>query len=119
MPYIITTRSPSASVRVAATQEPAVLVRSRRAVATLDEVRAAIDALVQAGSYPTLGRIGKLTEDGGTVTLPDGTVIEVSTTDWYALIQAALDADGVPPLVAENDQDRTEILDAYNAAQGG
>lgn len=95
MPYIITTQWPS--------HDPSgkwhYIVKSRRAVATLDEARQAV--------FPHA-----LPESGGTVgPLPDGTVIEVGPASEREM----LDVIGVKFAVTAHDS--TSVIDAYNAAQ--
>jgi hypothetical protein len=91
MPYIITTIRPQRRNPddLAAGYED---VRSRRAVATLDEARERARTIVQGQDWErhtiTLGSwcasVRNLGESGGTIgPLPDGTVIEVERAHWY------------------------------------
>lgn len=115
MPYIIVTkRTPLGS-------PPGGLIHrvSRRAVATLDEARRIAEARAederdrQSGfgeepdDSPVLAA-RNLPEQGGTVTLPDGTVIEVEYVDQNALGMMAGLRGSSKGAVA-----------AYNAAQEG
>jgi hypothetical protein len=97
-PYIVTTRRPEG------------YAVSRRAVATLEEAREVVWEVLPAGSA-WAGRAFT----GGTVTLPDGTVIEVERTTWNALADALNGPQFVWPASTEAAQ-RAQI-DAFNARQ--
>jgi hypothetical protein len=109
MPYIVTTKREAIPL---ARDFPHALPNgpdhvSRRAVATLEEAQ---DLVREAGATVAAAVI---TESGGTITLPDGSVIEVVPMDEeemrsYASISGVNDAYERP---------MTEILDAYNARQ--
>jgi len=91
---------------------------TRRAVATLDAaqdkaMRAVITASVghsadDWGGYAHVART--LPEDGGTLRLPDGTVIEAARVDWGYFTGYQTDAQPGDALCMAS-------LDAYNAAQ--
>lgn len=130
MPFVITTKrrgEPSPLFRGGK-----LIVVSRRAVATLEEVGdAARDVMFAVKGIGARARL--LVEMDAwdnrstlTLTLPDGTVIEVESVTWEALIDAAdLPRDLVPANVAldptyheaQRAMARHEIIDAYNAAQ--
>jgi hypothetical protein len=88
MPYIVTTNSPRGSFYP---PHPNVAI-SRRAVATLEEARSSVHAVIhplrtnQRQGFDEASRL--ITESGGTITLPDGTIIEVESTSWYDLAVA-------------------------------
>lgn len=101
MPYIIETRRNANA-------------RSRRAVATLDEAQDYLMALAgewqQEGIWPN-----DLTDQGGTIPVPDGTIIEVRQVEWLALWKASglhKPSGGWEALVEQN---RSEIINAFNA----
>jgi hypothetical protein len=81
---------------------------SRRAVATLEEAQ---DLVREAGATVTAAVI---TESGGTITLPDGTEIEVEQTTPQA-IYAELRPHSSLPWWRNYTLDA--LLDAYNARQ--
>jgi hypothetical protein len=94
---------------------------SRRAVATLEEARrGAFDRLQvengapeiwDAGEYQScIDDVERISGSGGTITLPDGTVIEVGEVDWGALMLAA-------GMRADYSYTEQQILHAYNARQ--
>jgi hypothetical protein len=87
-------------------------VVSRRAVATLEEARRGL-LKTDDSLYATAM---SLPESGGTITLPDGTVIEVRRVMWADLIAEAARESGItkgmPPA-----EWQPRILDAYNARQ--
>jgi hypothetical protein len=105
MPYIVTTKQRVPNWDGVG---DAPLMRGfRRAVTTLEKAQ---DLVREAGATLTAAVI---TESGGTITLPDGSVIEVVPMDEeemrsYASISGVNDAYERP---------MTEILDAYNARQ--
>jgi hypothetical protein len=92
---------------------------SRRAVATLEEAQDHIYSVCAEGETDDeiiADEIDRMPEQGGTITLPDGTVIEVEQTMWADLIAEAAGASGVTEgMDAAETQQR--ILDAYNARQ--
>jgi 16S rRNA G527 N7-methylase RsmG len=114
MPYIITTTT--ASARSIDSQRDVGYIVTRRAVATLEKAREAVASSVRANNPYAFAKIvaakNAVTESGGTITLPDGTVIEVAPTTWHDILAA------LPPHVARqvagND---TATIDAWNAAQ--
>jgi hypothetical protein len=111
MPYIITTTAPSA--RSIDGQRDVGYLVTRRAVATLEETRAAVWTQVfDSGSRRIDGsEVDALPESGGTIgPLPNGTVIEVRRV---RLLDLAVNVPG-DTLGSE-----AAIIDAYNAAQGG
>jgi hypothetical protein len=138
VPYIVTTRYRSA--HTAAFDR----VRSRRAVATLDELEARLYnevAGIHGEAFEPLCatiedlclRIDSGEESGGTVgPLPNGTVIEVERATWCSLDRAALIAVHGTTLDPVTCMDRSldcpesqigegrqqQIIAAYNAAQG-
>jgi hypothetical protein len=103
MPYIVTTKR-RGYMGLGLVRSPRVV--SRRAVATLEEAQ---DLVREAGATVTAAVI---TESGGTITLPDGTVIEVEQTTWWTLASHA-------GFKGANRAAQAEylILDAYNARQ--
>lgn len=115
MPYIITTHTYGWAMPGHGTHSA-----TRRAVATLDEARAAAHTSANMPATPSTldalmgvrAAIDALPESGGTVgPLPDGTVIEVEPIDWTSLQHAVGTARRVPATPAA-------IIDAYNAAGG-
>ena len=105
MPYLITTKR----------RQYGLVVVARHAVATLDEANIEIAAR-HAGSINRFA----VTESGGTVTLPGGTVIEVEPTAWQDLaLVAGLTFPATVGNRAEdgNEKVQSEILDAFNAKQ--
>lgn len=105
MPYIITTLHPWADAN-----EPARRARTRTAVATLEEARAAIKRSVNAiGTPDDRFAAHHLPESGGTIgPLPDSTVIEVRRVDWPAI------TGNLPDSV--NRESATAVLAAFNAS---
>jgi hypothetical protein len=101
-------------------------VLSRRAVATLDDARDEVErrwtATLPWAQEGIRGRIDlKITESGGTVTLPDGTIIEVEATTWQWLAARTdlFDRQSVARYAGQGDTNvQRRILDAYNARQG-
>jgi hypothetical protein len=89
MPYVISTKTHSA---------PGVQTiwdYSRRAVATLDEARTYLYENVPSQRHVGWTHdVKHLPVAGGTITLPDGTVIEVERVEWDALVGLA----GLDPL---------------------
>jgi len=122
MPYTITTWHNEDAVPIPVIPKPK---DTRRAVATLEEARAAVnnalyriegemdDPRPLAGFY---AQADTLPESGGTIgPLPDGTVIEVRRRSWRDLSpycrfhpDAEIGDDPIDPTPAE-------IIDAYNA----
>lgn len=106
-----------------------MLTVSRVAVATLEEARGKVCETLL--SYPNRTSPAwdalftdalTIPESGGTITLPDGTVIEVEQTTWLALSEAVRDR-SVPEiayLVMKAEQGSPEaqqrILDAFTAS---
>lgn len=130
-PYIITTNEPfNAVVHV---HRPAF---TRRAVATLDKARVVVRESAQEADEATkhstwltdswrnaLRAANTLPESGGTITLPDRTVIEVAPTEWLEIF-AALDisSDQAEERFRRDDGQAAfeqRIIDAYNAAAQG
>lgn len=97
-------------------------ILSRVAVATLEDAR---DRIEKTEGYA--GNVyDDLPESGGTITLPDGTVIEVEETTWIRLVmdiraKASKTAgrDGLDTLGAmDGDTEaQRQILDAFNAQE--
>lgn len=129
MPYIITTKAatePDAYSRFKERQATGLAAPlSRRAVATLDEARTAaedrvIDALGVLGTHAASDErfdARELPEQGGTIgPLPDGTVIEVERVT-YGQLRVMVDGDDSWDDAYTADEE-TEIIDAYNTAQG-
>lgn len=128
MPYIITITNPREIARiqgyydreprrfgkVGTWDEPLERVKAgtSRAVATLDirERRDLIEPDVLHNWPSALRIIGDIPESGGTIMLPDGTVIEVEPCDRFYLLRA-LGRDEHSSVTTD------EIIDAYNAAQ--
>jgi hypothetical protein len=109
MPYIVTTKQPHGGGVV-----PFIL--SRQAVATLEEARGVVAGLAEAGRRgreDVLAAIGSLPESGGTITLPDGTVIEVEPIGWRELVKVA-DLPAIYWMAFEHEK---AILDAFNARE--
>lgn len=104
MPYVITT-----SVQPPMTRGR--LVRSRRAVATRDEVRGLIEeAVYEITAEPVAAEIPV---DGGSVgPLSDGTVIEVERLDYRELGKRA----ELGP-TTQRRMKPIEFIDAYNARE--
>jgi hypothetical protein len=112
MPYVITTRHNRA-------ETAPLTFPSRRAVATLEERRAALIDLLEthkprinsASTFRALvDCVIDLPESGGTITLPDGTEIKVEPCPYSSLAGfAGLTIDSMPT--------DAQIIDAYNAAQ--
>jgi cystathionine beta-lyase/cystathionine gamma-synthase len=102
MPYIVTTNSPRGSFYP---PHPNVAI-SRRAVATLEEARSSVHAVIhplrtnQRQGFDEASRL--ITESGGTITLPDGTIIEVESTSWYLGRGYVTKEEGPEVLVAWN-----------------
>lgn len=46
--------------------------------------------------------------------LPDGTLVEVKSTGWPALMGAGLSRGARPPLLARSEEEKREIVAAYN-----
>lgn len=116
MPYIVTTKR-----HHAITADPGcddLIAVSRRAVATLEEAFNNVPPAVRS----TLGLLDKLLalpESGGTVRLPDGTVIEVDRLTWVELaVTAKMDRPRLAAYDALNSRRaRRRIIDAFNASQ--
>lgn len=114
MPYIITVNQPGYLPESSPT-----------AVATIDEaIQHAHDladpdnAFSEGDDWPAfMQAISNLpAESGGVIgPLPDGYVIDVQHITWVKLAQLALDAGKTPPLIFDTEQDRVEVIDAYNA----
>lgn len=124
MPYIITTTTRQTE-QDSAGHSFYVPAATRRAVATLEEARAAVRAFCEDNPHRRLWgdrdwhtfatiRTMLIPESGGTVgPLPDGTVIEVRPVGLDAL---ATDAGlGAAWIGASQPNDQAAILDAYNA----
>lgn len=116
MPYVITTK---VAHRGHDAREPDLSV-TRRAVATLDETRGACAAYIAEHKREPhrpwracLKLARDLPESGGTITLPDGTVIEVAPHNivWF---EAELEARGIRTAGMSD----AEVIDTYIAAQG-
>jgi hypothetical protein len=110
MPYLITTKN-----RLDHRADVEALLRGRRAVATLEEAR--IEAAVLLRSHGEEGKAQGvemwLPESGGTVTLPDGTVIEVEAKSWADIAEAVKFLGR--GYVTESEW--PEVLDAFNARE--
>lgn len=139
MPYIVTTKRPHCDVckdaggagpldpcpecnrygeLSGADRSDMSVVVSRRAVATLEEAFNNVPPAVRS----TLGLLDKLLalpESGGTVRLPDGTVIEVDRLTWVELaVTAKMDRPRLAAYDALNSRRaRRRIIDAFNASQ--
>lgn len=114
-PYIVTTKRQPHPLAFANELE------TRRAVATLDEARRLVLRTIDRHGARQRDRRAAcgLPGSGGTVTLPDGTVIELKTTTWYVLWKTWRNP-GLPSPILESavagDPDAQQrILDAYNA----
>lgn len=113
VPYIITTIKGYAIERYGI--DVARQTDSKRhAVATLDEARAVARAAIPSGqpSHGARGDAEQLPRSGGTITLPDGTVIEVervSKADMRVLVHS------MRPPVDVCPKSLAWIIDAYNA----
>src|SRR4051794_23926233 len=88
MPYIVTTKRDRAATYLPSSWkigEPRVL--SRRAVAALDgqAIWNALYGVEIPDREETVEAIAALPKSGGTITLSDGTVIEVEATTWRRL----------------------------------
>lgn len=137
MPYLITTTTPDEGTPNAEFYESYAHAVTRRAVATLDEALFQVDAMLdhwddtEHGSERDIWirslrtmvpeQVGM---SGGTVgPLPDGTVIEVAQIGWINFERLTRHLTGqpaseLPPITVFDDDDyRTTIIDAYNAAQ--
>lgn len=120
MPYIIKT-----TTRSYAPSGPATYTVTSRAVATLDEARNELAGYCPVPEHPgralahddpacvVLDQIKALTEFGGTVGLPDGTVIEVIPTPLTRIFSELRHSMALPADAATE----AGIIDAYNAAQ--
>jgi hypothetical protein len=114
-PYIVTTKRLDSSEGWA----DSGLRASRCAFPTLEKAQdAAWDAIPDKDAYVRwlyeTGVDTAIGEQGGTITLPDGTVIEVEQTTWQVLV----DASGLAvPIDPDAWLEHHEILDAYNARQ--
>jgi hypothetical protein len=111
MPYIVTTKRPA---KVDHDEERAEREHvSRRAVATLEEVKAHAASEVERREHDDdqFFATALLPESGGSVgPLPDGAVIEVEQTTWRDLgwVGATMPDSGIA----------RSLTDAYNARQG-
>lgn len=88
-------------------------IAARRAFATLDEAQEYIDQIDYHYEIP---------EEGGTITLEDGTMIEVGPIEWldiYAALDVSADEAEEHWRVAGESQSQYEerVIDAYNTAQ--
>lgn len=95
-------------------------VLSRVAVATLKEVVGIVDEAFGDASLSYERVVRALPESGGTITLPDGTVIEVKQTTWQDLaLWAKLTFPATVGSRAEagDEKTRREVLDAFNDRQ--
>jgi hypothetical protein len=83
MPYIVTTKRPGyRPSRIGYLDDMRVV--SRRAVATLEDARAAAQEACSGPDFMGPLEASLISESGGTVgPLPDGTVIEVERVDAY------------------------------------
>jgi hypothetical protein len=116
-PYIVTTKKPAVQTHVEGMTETHGHRLDRRAVATLDEAK---DAVIDAAPEDSIGKpaevallaaeIAHLPEQGGTVSLPDGTVSEVEHASWDDLV-------GPNGWNAHSTVD--DVVAAFNEAQGG
>lgn len=118
-PYIVTTKQPdlvSAQVR----NMRGGLVLSRLAVATLGEAKRSVRSVISHHDDETIDLGDALVQfGGGSITLPDGTVIEVEQTTWDQLAKKALsykEYHDSGTYWAEPSPDvQQRILDAWNA----
>jgi hypothetical protein len=127
VPYIVATKRPPEIPVLGSINEPALAAKgvkvergssglalafvSRRAVATLEEARQIV-----AAKLPTDASVYDLgLPDSGTVTLPDGTVIEVEPVLWHTLA-AIVGEDGYR---YRGEHQHAEILDAFNTQASG
>lgn len=119
MPYIVTTTTPSADLGWRS-EDPAQADVTRRAVATLDEARrAALDLYEESAGLVASGATADtFGEQGGTVTLPDGTVIEVEPVSEATLYNAIRPTLCCPTCgVQQSHVSGSHLIAAYNAAQ--
>ena len=85
MPYIIETRTPY-PYKAANAVPPGATIDTRTAVATLEEAReSAFQTITDSLMENPFDLDALISEAGGTITLPDGTVIEVRQVDWAEL----------------------------------
>lgn len=118
-PYIVTTTRPDERPsRVGHADD--TRTTSRRAVATLDEAHAALFYDLKVAS----GHAYAVPEQGGSVSLPDGTTITVERHEWADLVRwVGLKQAGSVRLaeLAESGlgHSQEQIIDAYNRANGG
>jgi hypothetical protein len=117
-PYIVTTKRGNPPF-----PNNAVLL-SRVAVATLGDARKRASGVVaesalRGAPLTVLTRAAlTLPESGGTITLPDGPVIEVEATTWQVLWHVSdLDAEELAGALGGIEACQQRILDAYNARQ--
>lgn len=101
---------------------------SRRAVADRDAMLREGDLVIQrafpgdgTGRWPdTLGDLRALGPEGGKVSLPDGSVVEVEATTWRRLVRDLLAVGWADEAFARSftEADYPAILDAWNEKHG-
>jgi hypothetical protein len=132
MPYIIATKRPGIGTSEGLSIQPGGFFSqrlasvTRRAVATLEETQALLREAIIGSAHPDVaprlslstteclmyhGTISSLPKTGGTIGLPDGTVIEVEFTNWADMAKSI----GKP--YSKYDWRADELLDAFNARQ--
>jgi hypothetical protein len=93
-----------------------------QAVASIEEARwSAAEAMAMATEgvtaftpYERSVVDENITTEGGQITLPDGTLIEVREVSWHDLIDAI---GGGIPLLPETVEEIAEVIQAYNSNQ--
>jgi hypothetical protein len=130
MPFIVTTKRPEIYEEDYSGPSWSSPCEFRVAVATLDKAREWAHGRIANAADHYEGLIGPawpkthhwlddhLTESGGTVTLPDGSVIEVKPTTWADLASEAGVDSAVRNRAVNGDRAMQQhILDAWNAQE--